>query len=61
MLAVFSLWPWIAGYRTWPYRIALLVVLGLMGWVARNRLARTRKAADASARDRDRFQRKMQG
>jgi hypothetical protein len=41
-IALLSLWPVIIGYSLLWYKLYLLVVLGALIWVTRNRLARIR-------------------
>lgn len=40
--ALFSLWPWVFGYREPWYRLLLVVVLVAMLWVAARRIRRIR-------------------
>ena len=53
LVALGSLWPLIVGYNSWWYRGWLVVVLGLMVWVAARRLGRIRAASDEAKRVRD--------
>ena len=53
LVALGSLWPLILGYGAWWYRGWLVVVLGVMVWVAARRLARIRAASDEAKRIRD--------
>ena len=48
--ALLSLWPRILGYREVWYQLSLLVVLAVMVWVARRRLARVRQGAQRDSR-----------
>lgn len=54
LVALVSLWPRLTPYGgLWWYWVWLVVVLGLMVWVARRRIARTRSAVDEAKRKRD--------
>lgn len=53
IVALVSLWPLVAGYDTFWYRAWLVVVLGLMVWVATRRLRRIRAASDEAKRIRN--------
>ncbi|UCH33773.1 MAG: hypothetical protein JSV65_14560 [Armatimonadota bacterium] len=43
-LAIFSLWPWILGYRELWSQLLLLAALVAMVWVAVRRISRIRHA-----------------
>lgn len=53
ILALVSLWPMVAGYHAIWYRIYLVVIMLALFWVTRNRLARTRQAADEAKQKHD--------
>jgi hypothetical protein len=53
LIAVVSLWPLITGTDSFLYRVWLVIILGLMVWVAQRRLARIRAASDEAKRMRD--------
>jgi hypothetical protein len=57
VVALVSLWPMLAGHRSVPYSVWLLVCLALMGWVAVRRLRRIREAAEEAKRKRDEAER----
>ncbi len=50
VLALFSLWPVWMGYQALWYRGYLVVIMLILFWVARNRLARIRQAAAEAQR-----------
>lgn len=56
LVALVSLWPLLTGYGAFWYRLWLVVVLGLMAWVARRRILRVRAAVDEQKRKRDEAQ-----
>jgi|GEM_PF-1711043 len=53
VIALVSLWPIVIGYSELWYRLWLVVVLGLMSWVAIRRVGRVREAAEEAKRKRD--------
>jgi cytochrome c-type biogenesis protein CcmH/NrfF len=58
LVALVSLWPLLTRYGAlWWYRVWLVVVLGLMVWVARRRIARTHAAVEEAKRKREEAQR----
>jgi len=57
LVALVSLWPLLTGYGALWYRIWLVVVLGIMVWVARRRIIRIRAAVEEAKRKRDEAQR----
>jgi hypothetical protein len=52
-LALVSLWPLLWGYRETWHRVWLVLMLGVMVWVASRRVGRIRAAADHAKRMRD--------
>ena len=62
LVALVSLWPLLIDYQArapW-YRGWLILILGMMVWVAARRLGRTRAAAEEAKRKRDEME-KTQG
>jgi hypothetical protein len=57
VVALVSLWPLLAKYRSPGYSIWLLIVLAIMAWVAVRRLRRIRQAIDEAKRTRDEAER----
>ena len=44
-LALFSLWPWILGFRPWWYHLCLAAMLAILVWVTTRRVIRIRDVA----------------
>ncbi len=53
LIALATLWPYIVGFKPWWYQAWMVVVLGLMAWVAVRRLGRIRAAADEAKKIRE--------
>jgi hypothetical protein len=57
VLALVSLWPLLWSYHETWYRVWLVLMVGVMAWVASRRVGRIRAAADHAKRMRDEMER----